>query len=628
MAWDQILALVSQAATSRRDLTAQTRLFGLGETVTEVFFIIDGEVEYLLPGAPPVTLAHREQGALIGEEFALTGRPAQYEALCRTPASLLILTREQLTDLIHTSREFADFFIAREMEERLAVQATTGKMQERSNLLEAHIAQQAAIHHGELLGQSPPMVALRAALEAQGASLEPLLLLGEPGAGKELAAIHLHTHGARQTEPLVSIHASEWTEARWNELVAMAAGGTILIKEVTELSAEAASAVGALCVAADAVTPRLIGTATVRPGAPLVLPAPWERVAQIEVPALRERKVDIPEVARAFVRSVDEQYASLEESITSEAMRRLVTYPYLERNVAELKAVITRAAHLAGGEPIRPEHLVLGAQGRTGRPLVGLALGGGVVRGMAHIGVLQVLQAEGIPIDIVAGTSVGSLVGAAFAGGVDLQELERIVPSLSWPKLVAPSWPKNGMLNSTKLGRFMESLIGRKRIEELRIPYAAVAVDHSTGEEVILREGPVSSAIRASAAIPGLFQPIQMGGRRLIDGGLVNNVPASVVRSMGADLVIAVDVRDYNYFDPGEAGGLLVSFLRGYDIMIHRAARSELEWADIAIWATKAGSNPYSFKMAGELIEAGREQAMKAVPSIRRALRELEERVG
>lgn len=620
MGWDQILALVTQTGAARRDLAAQSQLFERGASLTELYLITEGEIEYLLPGSPPITLARRGPGAFVGEEFLLTGRPAQYEALCRTPVSVMELSRAELYGLIHASEEFAEFFLEREMEERLAIQTTTRQMQERSNLLEAHIAQQEAKHHGDLIGQSPPMVALRAALGAQGERTEPLVMVGEPGAGKELAAIHLHTHGARRTEPLVSIHASEWNEGRWAELVAMAAGGAILIKEISALPAVAVDVVGALCREADATAPRLIATVTERPGAELSLPAPWERVTQIRVPALRERKVDIPEVARAFVKAVDTQYDSVEESITSEAMRRLVAYPYLQRNVAELRAVITRAAHLAGGEPIGPEHLMLGDHGRRERPLVGLALGGGVVRGMAHIGVLQVLQAEGIPIDFVAGTSVGSLVGAAFAGGVDLQELERLVPTLSWPKLVAPSWPRNGMLNSTKLGRFVDSLIGKRQIEELEIPYAAVAVDHATGEEVILREGPVSLAVRASAAIPGLFQPINMDGRRLIDGGLVNNVPASVVRSMGADIVIAVDVRDYNYFDPGEQGGLIVSFLRGYDIMIHRAARTELEWADVAIQATKAGSNPYSFKLAQALIEAGREQARQALPTIRRAL--------
>ena len=213
-------------------------------------------------------------------------------------------------------------------------------------------------------------------------------------------------------------------------------------------------------------------------------------------------------------------------------------------------------------------------------------------------------------------------------GGFDLAELERMAPTLSWPKLVSPSWPSGGMLNSTKLGRFLESLIGPQKIEELPISYAAVAVDQATGDEVILRDGPVSTAVRASAAIPGLFQPIERDGRRLIDGGLVNNVPASVVRSMGADVVIAVDVRDYNYFSNADGGGLLLSFLRGYDIMIHRAAQSELEWADVPIMATKPGVNPYGFAMAKELIQAGREQADRALPAIRAAVRMAEGRVS
>lgn len=114
----------------------------------------------------------------------------------------------------------------------------------------------------------------------------------------------------------------------------------------------------------------------------------------------------------------------------------------------------------------------------------------------------------------------------------------------------------------------------------------------------------------------------------MIDGGLVNNVPASVVRTMGADVVLAVDVRDYNYFAPGQKGGLLLSFLRAYDIMINKAASSELEWADVPIRATCPGANPYGFKMAGALIEAGREQARLALPAIREALHHAEQIVA
>lgn len=628
MEYQEVLDLISPHAAVRQ-IQAGTRLLEQGAEVGDVFFVATGEVELVLSGLPPVVLDRRGPGDVVGAEWAITGKPAGCDVIAIQSTRLLSVSAEVLLKLMSESQPFTRFFLTTVMEGKAAVQMAAGRMYERTNRLEAHIASQVDQRYQDLIGPSRATETLRQQIRDEGERVSPLLLVGEPGTGKELVAANIHLGGARRTEAFVVVRADEWNADLWHSNVELAAGGTILIRNLENLPQEAHAAVSALCVRAAADRPRLIATITERAGKRLAKPAPWDAVPTLRVPPLRERKADIPDLARAFLRQLNASYGATDEAITSEAMRMLIAYPYLSGNVAELRGVIRHAAHLAGGGAIRPEHLRLGLHpAHPGRPIIGVALGGGVVRGMAHIGVLQVFQEEGLPVDMVAGTSVGSLVGAVYAGGFDLKELERLAPTLSWPKLVGPTWPKDGMLSNAKLGAFVESLVGAKKIEELPIAYAAVAVDRGSGEEVILRDGPVGTAVRASAAIPGLFQPIERDSRQLIDGGLVNNVPASVVRSMGADVVIGVDVRDYNYFSPGTSGGLVMSVLRGYDIMIHRAAQSELEWADVPLFATKAGVNPYGFKMAGELIEAGREQARLALPAIRAAIHRAEARAS
>lgn len=628
MELQELLDLLGPLATERR-VEAGARVVEQGASVSEVLFVADGEVTLVLSGIPPVVLGRRGPGEAVTGEWVVSKQTAPCDVVAGCDTRLLALSEDSLYEAFAESRRFARHFLERTLHGAVAVQQVASQMYVRSNRLEAQIARQVDGEYGDLVGPSRPMAELRKAVQIHADTADPLLLVGEAGVGKELVAATIHLSGPRRNEPLVTMRGAEWRTDLWQERMEIATGGTILIFEVDGLPPEALPAVTALCKRLGPDRPRLIGTITETPGQKARRTSPWDGTPVLRIPPLRERKADIPDLARAFLRDLNAIYGVTDDPISSEAMRLLIAYPYLSRNVTELRDVITHAAHLAVGGVIRPEHLRLGQHSaRPGRPVVGVALGGGVVRGMAHIGVLQVLQEEGIHIDLVAGTSVGSLVGAVFAGGCDLRELERLAPTLSWPKLVGPVWPKDGMLSNAKLGAFVDKLIGAKNIEELPIPYAAVSVCRITGEEVILRDGPVGTAVRASTAIPGLFAPIDRDKRQLIDGGLVNNVPASVVRSMGADVVIGVDVRDYNYFNPGKDGGLLMSLLRGYDIMIHRAAQSELEWADVPVFATREGVNPYGFKMAGELVEAGREQARLAIPAIRAAIHRAEVKAG
>jgi len=182
---------------------------------------------------------------------------------------------------------------------------------------------------------------------------------------------------------------------------------------------------------------------------------------------------------------------------------------------------------------------------------IGLALGSGSARGWSHIGVIRVLERAGISPDIVCGTSIGALVGAAYAAG-EIDRIEPWVKSLTWKDVLSLMDFKmgGGMIEGGKLVDFFRSRYQDPGIGGLQKAYACVATELYTGREVWLREGPVIDAVRASIALPGLFTPAQQDGRLLVDGGLVNPVPVSLCRAMGADIVIAVDLN--------------------WDIMLHR----------------------------------------------------------
>ena len=174
---------------------------------------------------------------------------------------------------------------------------------------------------------------------------------------------------------------------------------------------------------------------------------------------------------------------------------------------------------------------------------IGLALGGGAARGWAHIGVIRALQARGITPSIVAGTSIGALVGACYAAD-RLDELEAWVGKLEWKEVLAmvDLGFNGGVIRGNKLIDFFQTLLGERPISQLNRPFGAVATDLERGQEIWLREGATVEAVRASIAIPGLFTPSRVGERWLVDGGLVNPVPLSLARAMGADVVIAVDL--------------------------------------------------------------------------------------
>jgi NTE family protein len=176
---------------------------------------------------------------------------------------------------------------------------------------------------------------------------------------------------------------------------------------------------------------------------------------------------------------------------------------------------------------------------------IGLALASGGARGSAHVGVLKVLEAEGIPISAVTGSSIGALVGGAYAAGVSVERIEQEWLNTNLPKVVRsflPTFPRAGLSSGGELRKYLQELIGDVRIEELPIPFAAMGCDIDTGEGVVLDHGPLADAMRASSSIPGIFQPVRWEGHLLVDGGLVEPLPVRLCRDLGADLVIGVDI--------------------------------------------------------------------------------------
>ncbi|HHA18221.1 MAG TPA: patatin [Methylophaga sp.] len=175
---------------------------------------------------------------------------------------------------------------------------------------------------------------------------------------------------------------------------------------------------------------------------------------------------------------------------------------------------------------------------------IGLALGSGSARGLAHIGVIRALEEAGIKIDCVAGTSIGALIGSVYASG-KLEDLEKVYLDYDWKKIAYffdIVFPKSGLIDGNKVADFVREYVHAETIEHLALPFKAVATDIGSGEEITMDKGDVIEAVRASISVPGIFTPVRRNGRVLVDGGLINPVPVSTTRSMGAKLVIAVDL--------------------------------------------------------------------------------------
>jgi NTE family protein len=256
------------------------------------------------------------------------------------------------------------------------------------------------------------------------------------------------------------------------------------------------------------------------------------------------------------------------------------------------------------------------------RPRVGLALSGGAARGVAHVGVLKVFLEENIPVDFVAGTSAGALVGGAYASGMTVPELEELGRSLRWRDFGRMTLSRLGVQSNARMEEYIRERYPVTRFEEMPIPFAVVATDLRTGLPVVMRdEGDVAFAVRASCAVPGWYVPVvDAEGRQLVDGGLVANIPSSAARALGAELVIAVDVNaeGAKFLGPPQSAiGVLIQSLM---VVQRTASQHQREAADVVISPEVGHIRWDEMARAGELLEAGERAARAALHTVRELL--------
>jgi NTE family protein len=313
-------------------------------------------------------------------------------------------------------------------------------------------------------------------------------------------------------------------------------------------------------------------------------------------------------------------------------------------------AVVPAIAQTAPQTDGRPSAQAAGPDGAaaTARPRIGLALGGGAARGLAHIGVLQWLEEHRVPVDVVAGTSMGGLVGGAYATGMSPAEMRALMRSIDWDAVLLADSPfpaktfrrkadarafparlelglrhgitlprgiNPGQGISLMLDRLALAYFDLGRFDDLPTPFRCLAMDLRTARPVVLSDGPLSPALRATMAIPGVFTPVELGERVLVDGGVVNNVPGDVVRDMGAGVVIAVDVSSAaqrSRAQPLENAGLLAVLDTTLDAMMAAGARKGLDAADLVLLPDLDGLNAASWRMSDDLADRGYRAAAAA----------------
>jgi NTE family protein len=242
---------------------------------------------------------------------------------------------------------------------------------------------------------------------------------------------------------------------------------------------------------------------------------------------------------------------------------------------------------------------------------VGIALGGGVVLGAAHIGVLKAIEEHGLEIKYLSGTSIGALVAALYAFGHSTNEIERISLKMKWIDVAKLSLSKYGLLSNEKLGKLIRRHIGEKDIRDAAIPFSMVATDIETGEKVIINEGRVDKAIMASTCVPGLFKPVEFGDRMLVDGGVVENVPIQTARDHIDLEIIGVDLNARQNFE--RPGHVVDVILNSYHIISRNSTKAQTKEADLLVEPDLSKFNGSDPKQVPDLIQTGYEAGMRAL---------------
>ncbi|WEK54457.1 MAG: patatin-like phospholipase family protein [Candidatus Cohnella colombiensis] len=572
-----------------------------GEVSQNVHIILSGQVRVFIEQESKVELALLERGHFFGEMSCLTGDPISAHVEAVDEVHSLVVSRTGMLLLMDKNTDFRKQMIEAMIKR---IQNSNQRVLEehtKTHLLMKQQESESQERYGELIGNSPAMKELFIEIDRLSMSEEHVIIVGEGGTGKNNIARKLHYSATNGLYPILTIHSEDFDLLNWDTKVRAAKGGTIIIERAEQLPHSVLQG-----LIDNEQQTRIIFTTAQRLGI--------SNVATLYVPPLRERNEDIPLLAKSFLSK--EGVAYVDDAISSDALRMLSLFPYLTNNVEELESVVKEAYILSEGRTIHSNHLRFGRARKPGeRPKIGLALGSGSARGMAHLGVLNVLEEEGIPIDMIAGTSAGSLVGGAYAAGMSVADCTRVLSTIRWGHLVRLTFPKRSFVHNTPMIGFIEQHLGKRQIESLPIPFAAVASDTLTGEAHIMRSGSLAHAITASTAIPAIMRPVHHQEKHLSDGAVVHPVPAALVKSMGADIVIAVNVCAES-FNKGAAKNFVDSLSNTIDMMSAKMVKEELQLADV-ILRPELGFNQISFKDAPFCIAAGEAVTRDAIERIR-----------
>lgn len=253
------------------------------------------------------------------------------------------------------------------------------------------------------------------------------------------------------------------------------------------------------------------------------------------------------------------------------------------------------------------------------KPKLALALGGGAAKGFAHVGVIKLLESHGIYPDIVTGTSAGAVVGSLYAAGYSGIQLQNMAVALDPASISDLILGESGFVKGEKLERYINQQVSQRPIEKLNRAFGAVVTDLANGNRVVFRRGNTGQAVRASAAVPGVFEPVLIQGRKYVDGGVVSPVPVYAAREMGADIVIAVDISTKPSRKPGS--GTLNTLDQTLNIMGQKLSEAELQRATVVIRPDISRIGSTDFAQKNQAILEGEKAAQAALPAIRRALK-------
>ena len=288
---------------------------------------------------------------------------------------------------------------------------------------------------------------------------------------------------------------------------------------------------------------------------------------------------------------------------------------------AVLLSFITAAAVLLSSCAGPKQAEVLPAPGKHAPAKVALVLGAGAARGFAHIGVIKVLEANSIPVNMVVGTSAGSVIGSLYASGYNGFQLQKIALDVDKSDIADFCIPDNGFIKGEKLEAFVNKMVKNVPLEKLRLPFYAVATDIQSGQEVVFSTGNTGAAVHASCSIPGVFRPATFGGRTYVDGGVVSPIAVDAARARGADLIIAVDIS--SDLDRSKPQGTIDTILQAVNIMYWKISTIQLPRADVVVRPKVGKIGSSDFDRRNEAIMEGEKAAIEAMPRIKAAIAKL-----